>query len=118
MKSIHLAAFAAALLVLTAPLPVAGAAKPPAAPTCQTPDVKKQITALEAKLAKLQSEIGDLQTNFEGAGEFLAQPGLTPAQKKDGEAQQARLGKEIDANGAATQDTQAKLDKLKALKAC
>ncbi len=84
----------------------------------RTPEVKRQITALEAKLAKLQSEIGDLQTNFEGAGEFLEQKGLTPAEKKDAEKQQTDLGKQIDANAAATQDTQTKLDKLKALKAC
>ena len=119
MTSIHRAALAVAL-VLTAPL-LAGCEKKPAtaaAATCQTPEVKKEIADLEAKLAKLQGEIGDLQTNFEGAGEFLAQQGLSDADKKEGERQQADLGKKIDANGAETQATQAKLDKLKALKAC
>ena len=110
----------AATFVLTAPL-LAGCDKKPAAveeATCQTPEVKKEIADLEAKLAKLQSEIGDLQTNFEGAGEFLAQEGLSDADKKEGERQQADLGKKIDDNGKQTQETQAKLDKLKALKAC
>jgi hypothetical protein len=119
MTSIHRAALAA-VLVLTAPLLTACEKKPAAIAeaTCRTPEVQKEIIRLADRLEKLSVDVGDLQTNFEGAGEFLAQPGLSDADKKEGERQQADLGKKIDANAAETQATQAKLDKLKALKAC
>lgn len=102
-------------------LPLAACDQKPAAPAqadCQTPEVKTEIAALEAKLQKLASEVVELQTNHENANEFLAQEGLSPADKKEGETQLADLGKKLNANAADTQATQLKLDKLKALKTC